>query len=99
MPEPRLARRRWRGAIETIVDRCLEALSGPNAEEKKHIKVAEVIKLIELHGKLSDEQTGTGEFWDMIERIREEVPPITSKHKTSENEAGPEDEEPCDEPS
>jgi hypothetical protein len=99
MREPRLARRRWQGAIETIVDRCLEALSGPDEEERKHIKVTEVIKLIELHGKLSEEQTGTGEFWDMIERIRAEVPPITSKYKTPENDAGPGDGEPCDEPS
>ena len=68
---PRAAcRLRWRRQLEGFIQAQLDGLTGPSSELK--IKITELIKLIELHGKMSDQKEGTPEFWKMIEKIRQQ---------------------------
>lgn len=51
-----------------IVD-CLENI---NLRDKEKIKVGELIKMLELYSKLSPRDSGHKEFWDMLDKIRNE---------------------------
>lgn len=70
-PEPQAAcRLRWRRQLEGFIQAQLNDLTGTSS--KLTIKITELIKLIELHGKMSDQKEGTPEFWKMIEKIRQQ---------------------------
>ncbi len=73
--------------FKILIKDCLENI---NQRDKKDIKVGELIKMLELYSKLSPRESGHKEFWDMLDKIRNESldskkPVKTRKVKSSKS--------------
>ncbi|HOD65143.1 MAG TPA: hypothetical protein PLR32_02330 [candidate division Zixibacteria bacterium] len=62
--------------------------SGP-PRSAQNAKVSELIKMIQLYARLADSRPGTDEFWEMIERIRQEKLPLRPTGQLPAAEASP----------
>lgn len=95
----------------TNCGRILHPVPEKPAKDRKEPKIWELIKMIELHMKLSErapetkpspktmEFLGTREFWDMIDQLRERHDPSSNTQGATASETaatkGPDHDRPC----
>ncbi len=74
-----------------MVERLIRAqFKGLLNAMNENTKIGDFAKMIELHRKLAPDQSDQKEFWDMIEKIRQDDLPPDSASRGLEPESGTE---------